>query len=309
MALVTREAVFSAADALTEAGIRPTLQKVRDEVGGGSFSTLSKFMEEYRAEQQAKAVPMKEPAPDAMRDKLDGFLSELWASAMSMANARLATEREAMDVARNELERAQGEALELADQVSLENEQLQSKILEQAEMVKAFELKVQQLVASEMALKQQLAKAENDKEKVQIRLEETEKRLADHQLQIKDLKSEHNAAITKITAESDRLAKENNAKLNSVQDKLMASQSKSDSLLQERNNLAGELSNLKQALVQSADTITRLTSEAISAQERASKLETELNVANQEKTVALEKAANLAGQLQASTKTNKQTKT
>ena len=46
--MASQEAIWAAADALVEAGERPTLAAVRKAVGGGSFTTISEAMAEWR---------------------------------------------------------------------------------------------------------------------------------------------------------------------------------------------------------------------------------------------------------------------
>ncbi len=122
MAITTAD-IHSAADALVAEGKTPTLANVRKALGGGSFSTISEGMAEWRERQAAQPTPMQEPPPAAVADKFNGLLADVWGSALGMANARLAAEREALDAARIELERDRQEAAELAEQVSADLEQ------------------------------------------------------------------------------------------------------------------------------------------------------------------------------------------
>lgn len=122
MAITTAD-IHAAADALVAEGKSPTLANVRKALGGGSFSTISEGMAEWRERQAAQPAPMQEPPPAAVADKFNGLLAEVWGAALGMANARLAAEREALDAARIELERDRQEAAELAEQVSADLEQ------------------------------------------------------------------------------------------------------------------------------------------------------------------------------------------
>lgn len=122
MAITTAD-IHSAADSLVAEGKAPTLVNVRALLGSGSYSTLSAGMASWREHQAAQPAPMQEPPPAAVADKFNGLLAEVWGAALGMANARLATEREALDAARIELERERQEAAELAEQVSADLEQ------------------------------------------------------------------------------------------------------------------------------------------------------------------------------------------
>ena len=63
--MATKEEIWTAATALAEAGERPTLLAVRRAVGGGSDTTISEAMAEWRAK-QTQPAPSREPAPESI---------------------------------------------------------------------------------------------------------------------------------------------------------------------------------------------------------------------------------------------------
>ena len=117
-----REQIFQAADALVEQGINPTLAAVRKALGSGSFTTIQEYMSEWRAERSARQEPIREAAPRTVNERLEVLGAEIWATAMEMANARLAADREAFEAHRLEMEKRQAEAAEMADQLAEELE-------------------------------------------------------------------------------------------------------------------------------------------------------------------------------------------
>jgi DNA repair exonuclease SbcCD ATPase subunit len=119
---ITKEQIFAVADELDAAGQNPTLAAVRKAVGGGSFTTISEAMTEWKARKAAKESPLREPAPTVIAERLADFGAELWALSLELANGRLASEREALETARAQLEAERTEAAELADQVAAELE-------------------------------------------------------------------------------------------------------------------------------------------------------------------------------------------
>ena len=119
---ITKDQIFAAADELDAAGQNATLAAVRKALGGGSFTTISEGMTEWKARKAAKESPLREPAPTAVADRLVELGTEIWSSALELANGRLATEREALEAARLRLEADKIEAAELADQVTAELE-------------------------------------------------------------------------------------------------------------------------------------------------------------------------------------------
>ena len=71
---ITKEQIFAVADELDAAGQNPTLANVRKQIGSGSFTTISEAMNEWRARKASQAAPIREPAPQAITDKLAELL-------------------------------------------------------------------------------------------------------------------------------------------------------------------------------------------------------------------------------------------
>ena len=126
---ITRDQIFAAADEIDAAGQNATLAAVRKALGGGSFTTISEGMTEWKARKAAKELPLREPAPTAVTDRLSELGAEIWSAALELANGRLAGEREALEVARQQLEADKAEAAELADQVTAELEVAKAALL------------------------------------------------------------------------------------------------------------------------------------------------------------------------------------
>ncbi|EKS3673571.1 DNA-binding protein [Salmonella enterica] len=119
---ITEEQIMRAADELDQEGQNPTLARVRKKLGGGSFTTISEVMIEWRA-QKARSVPAHEPPPPVLTDRLAVFGDDIWALALEIADAGFAAEREALEKSRLETETARAEATVLADQLSCELEE------------------------------------------------------------------------------------------------------------------------------------------------------------------------------------------
>ena len=152
---VTKEQVFAAADQISVSGQRPTLEAVR-KITGGSYTTISPALNEWKARQATTAAPLREPAPQAVADRLAEVGAELWAIALELANARLSSEREALEKARSDMEAAQAEATELADRLTTEVEEQQVRLAsieaaEQAARTDADALRAQLTAAREQA--------------------------------------------------------------------------------------------------------------------------------------------------------------
>ena len=125
--MASQEAIWAAADALVEAGERPTLAAVRKAVGGGSFTTISEAMGAWRG-RQAIAEPVREPAPVAVSQQAAVLAAELWAQALAIAHERLQADREALEADRVDMARERAEAVELADLLAGELDQVRVEL-------------------------------------------------------------------------------------------------------------------------------------------------------------------------------------
>ncbi|EDS8890370.1 hypothetical protein GQC79_005406 [Salmonella enterica] len=133
---ITTEQIMKAADELDQEGQNPTLARVRKKLGGGSFTTISEVMIEWRA-LKARSVPAHEPAPQAVTDRLSAFGDDIWALALEIADAGFTGEREALEKSRQETEDARLEATALADQLTAELVQARSHIVTLEEQLAA----------------------------------------------------------------------------------------------------------------------------------------------------------------------------
>lgn len=126
---ITKDQIFAVADDLDAAGQNPTLAAVRKALGSGSFTTISEGMNEWRARKTAEiAAPIREPAPQAVSDRLMAFGTDLWGVALDMANGRLEAQGHALEAERVKLENKVREAAEMADSLNMELEEARARI-------------------------------------------------------------------------------------------------------------------------------------------------------------------------------------
>lgn len=189
---LTQAKVFDTADQLVADGQNPTLANVRRALGSGSFTTISEFMTEWKAKQHVSNQPIIEAAPEAVSQRLSELGNEIWAVALSMANARLSSEREALEQQRGELEAERREAVELADAISTDLDELQTRHDAAIENIQQSN----ELLADRQNTNLSLAK----------QLESAEVRLEEHKARMNDLKAELKHAHEDINAQRKQLA-------------------------------------------------------------------------------------------------------
>ena len=66
---ITKEQVWAAAEELAAEGLRPTLEAVRQRIGG-SYTTIGPALNEWKARHAEKASPVREPPPPAVAERL-----------------------------------------------------------------------------------------------------------------------------------------------------------------------------------------------------------------------------------------------
>jgi DNA repair exonuclease SbcCD ATPase subunit len=259
MAITTQD-IQATADKIKADGGNPTLAAVRKALGGGSFTTISDAMQEWKAKQHAQtAAPIREAAPASVSERLTAFGSEIWSVALEMANARLQSEREALDVARQEMEATQQEAIGLADQLTEELEQAQATIEQQTQAITKAEAEV-----ADKALAFERERAE--REKAERRAETSTAALTETHEQIKAL----NAQINELKAENKELSKT----LNDSHKEAVDFKSQLDITMERLNTSKAELATEKtqsaSALIEKDELIKALTSKLETAQTKAS---------------------------------------
>lgn len=168
---VTPEQVCAAADQIAAEGGKPTLAAVR-EITGGSYTTISPALRDWRAKQAASSPPAtRDPVPEKVADRMADLAAEVWAAAQELASSRLSAEREALEHARTELDAERNEAVELADRLAGEVEELTARL------ATAAEAQQQQTAAAE-ALREDLASARAQVGVAEARVEDLRQEVA-----------------------------------------------------------------------------------------------------------------------------------
>lgn len=140
-AIITDDLICRAAEHLSGEGVRPTNETVRELLAkwtgtkGGSYSTIGPVLRTWRAKRKAAEAtqPVREPAPQAIVDKVQGWAAEMWLAALDLANARLTAEREALERARADMEVETAEALALAEKREDERDEARRMATEQSQ--------------------------------------------------------------------------------------------------------------------------------------------------------------------------------
>lgn len=210
---ITLQDIHAVADSIAAEGCKPTLAIVRKALGGGSFTTISEGMQAWKVKHQAQAIvtPLREAAPAAVSERLSAFGGEIWAIALELSNARLQSEREALEQVRQELAQTQQETIDLADQLNEELEQAQALIRQQAGALDQAGNEATAKSSELTSEKSARLEAERKSDIAMAGLTETHQQISALNLHINELKAENKAFRTEanenykkaVTAESE----------------------------------------------------------------------------------------------------------
>ena len=174
---VSRETLFAVADEMAaETGELPTLQQLRDQVGG-SFTTLGPLLNEWKAKQRQQSATVLE-MPESVLAAVKSAGVVVWQAASQLAGEHV---QQAEQEAQAKVEAAQGEAGEYAEEIArleaaleqsnAEAEKVRQAAREAAASMSMLQAKVASLETSLADKSAELEKAEHRYEQVQTRVD------------------------------------------------------------------------------------------------------------------------------------------
>lgn len=126
---ISKDQIIEAAEALVSEGINPSMQSVRERLGGGSFATISPVLRKWKEDRESTTVAVLE-MPSDVKSALERFGVDLWKAASSLASAQFEKlkeeSRSSIDRANNERDEALREIELLESQVMLRDDQMAS---------------------------------------------------------------------------------------------------------------------------------------------------------------------------------------
>jgi chromosome segregation ATPase len=239
---ITTESIHEAANKIADRGEKPTNAVVREELGGGSFTTISAAMKLWKDKRSEEHELAEVQVPEAITGRFDQLQGAIWSAAINEAERRLSAEREALKVAREESESELAEALEAVELLESEQEELKKQASESSEELKKVQeeladykdrlmnlrsdtlealskktAEIESLKATIDELRKFLEKSEKRSESLESKQEklqkyhqeETETLRKDHKTEIKTIQSEHREALATEANRIDSLESQN----------------------------------------------------------------------------------------------------
>jgi chromosome segregation ATPase len=126
---ITREQIIETAEALQAAGANPTMQAVRDALGGGSFATISPVLRGWR-DSKAQRATVAIDMPGEAKAALERAGVDLWKIVTALATERLTKVQEEAEAAINGANADRDEALLEIERLEASIEQKDAEIAE-----------------------------------------------------------------------------------------------------------------------------------------------------------------------------------
>lgn len=244
--LVTKEKVFAAADKLKSEGVKPTGAAVKEELGGGSFSSIGPLLSEWRITQRELDKEARQsPVPESLNAAVSNMVNQLWRISQNESDKRLQGERKSMaeDIA-EQRERENELALAL-DSIEETNKHL---------LINIFELKtrIENETIKSAALEADLVRVTAEGSAAAARSQEMEHRNNELRIDLdksyslrEQLEREHKESIAAMSARIEAIEKEKAAAINTAK-----------TAESELFKVTYKLDALKSALSEAKETIT-----------------------------------------------------
>ena len=164
-----QEDVNAVADQLVAEGVEPTILKVRERIGGGSATTINKYLKVWR-----EGRPAKKTAPVEIPSELSVLLTRIIEQARSAGraeiegdHARMQGEFETISEAAEKMEGEIAELVEKNSALAAERDQKEGRI---AELEKAKKEQVERLESEKARIATDLAAERSEKERIRTEL-------------------------------------------------------------------------------------------------------------------------------------------
>jgi len=306
---ISQQDVWTAADALDQRGINPTLSKVREELGRGSFSTISAYMQEWKQKRSEKTAPAVEPPPEDLNTHMLDMGHKVWHIALTHAQQRHEGEAQQLRQQITERDQAVVEANEAGDTALAQLEQKTREAEQLGERLSVMEAQAaHEQQRADKAEQQRDAQAARDGETIErlrgelqtanAEVRDTGKALArleaerDSQARaLTDLEARHAEELERLSGEVTRLR----TTLEQAQAELQTARGQLDQATREVERLTPLAEKAAELEAQRIKQDARLES----AQANAQRAEQDAEEARQRLSAAQERASKAEGALEA----------
>jgi chromosome segregation ATPase len=211
---ITKDQVFEAAESLVGVGEEPTYITVRERLGSGSFSTISKYLREWKTAagkgKDEGVAPLEIPAE--FRSSLERFGGEVWRTLGAFAKTEIEVARTAFEERMRERDEELEKAAATVDALQSELEEATVTRDRLQEEVEAFKGELRELKGKSSELQASLTSTINEKFRLQEEVRDLDRTLSKTREQVTTLEGR----VESLTAENLSLQADLNRRLDQI---------------------------------------------------------------------------------------------
>lgn len=136
---ITEKRIHAAIEQIIESGENPTQARIREVLGGGSFTTIGEVLRVWRDGEQENQTLLSSDMPDALRDDANVLIAKIWQTADHLANDRLAAAHDALKIAQAKADADMSETLETVVVLESDIENIQKNLLSMTDKAQQYE--------------------------------------------------------------------------------------------------------------------------------------------------------------------------
>lgn len=310
-----KERIFAAADALHAAsgtGEFPSVEAVRQESRAG-MNNVVEAMKEWRQNQRKQVQAVREPLPVELHGAVQSMGQSLWETAQQLANESLDAAKVAFETEKSDLIQLSAEQSEAYEAQAVELDKAQRRIAELERQAEAAKQQIEMTGTVLADTRDELRAAKQAADLANQKAEEVERRAAELRAELDHAHAEAETAAAQAKATADSLRADAD-RLRTERDKAQQRQELAEAegvklaaslaaaqgeTAKAQAALAGVTAKAEAAEQAHQEQRKQVAAEAHRAAERMTKAQTERDDATKAATEARERAAGLAGQLQA----------
>ena len=166
MLKIMKKRIIAICDKMAEQGVKPTLERVRDELGSGSFSTINPILKQWKENQSTNDVATSIDLPIEIAAIGEKATAMIWKAANDQCNNTIKTLKQETNQITEQANAERDEALHEIKRLESENEKLNAKNSQQETLIDELKIKsafAEKADATIRELRAELEKSQTEK--------------------------------------------------------------------------------------------------------------------------------------------------
>jgi hypothetical protein len=163
---IMKKRIIAICDKMAEQGVKPTLERVRDELGSGSFSTINPILKQWKENQSANDIATSIDLPSEIAAIGEKTAAMIWKAANEQCNNTIKTLKQETNQITEQANAERDEALHEIKRLESENAKLNAKNSQQETLIDELKIKsafAEKADATIRELRAELEKSQTEK--------------------------------------------------------------------------------------------------------------------------------------------------